>query len=551
MIRKLEVIRDKPLFIPVILGFVLFTIVLVRTAWVSDDAYITFRTVDNFVHGFGLTWNVTERVESFSNPLWLFLTSAIYFFTNEIYFTSIILSIVISVFTMIFFVYKNSRTLIGGLLGIGIFIFSTAFIDYSTSGLENPLTHLILAVFLFVFIKSKNNFTFNSLFLLAIITAVGAVNRLDTILFFLPCLVYAFLKLPKLKGVYVILMGLLPIILWKGFTLFYYGFPYPNTAYAKVFNIGISKPDLLNQGLNYFQNSFNWDPLTLLVIFIGITIPFIIKEKHLFPVVIGIVLYLFFILQMGGDFMSGRFFTPPLFVSVILLAQCKFNSFKRIPLASFSFLIIIAGFSALHPTVLSNETYDVRFDRSAYFVCSTFLLYQCESAFDNGIADERGWYYQTTGLLKSGDYPEMPAYPTAQWGKDVEERHRTPFVSIVIGMFSYYAGPQIHVIDCPALGDPLLSKFSPPYTKNWRIGHFLRPIPLGYFDTIKQGQNLIEDPNLAEYYEKISIITKGNLFDANRLHEIWNINTGKYDSLLVSYIHSQEYNQTEICKRKN
>ena len=92
MIIKLEVVKEKPLVIPVIFGFVLFTIVLVRTAWVSDDADITFRTVDNFVHGFGLTWNVTERVESFSNPLWLFLTSAIYFFTNEIYFTSKILS---------------------------------------------------------------------------------------------------------------------------------------------------------------------------------------------------------------------------------------------------------------------------------------------------------------------------------------------------------------------------------------------------------------------------------------------------------------------------
>jgi len=32
----------------------IFVVVLVRTAWVCDDAYITFRTVDNFVHGHGL-----------------------------------------------------------------------------------------------------------------------------------------------------------------------------------------------------------------------------------------------------------------------------------------------------------------------------------------------------------------------------------------------------------------------------------------------------------------------------------------------------------------
>ena len=29
-------------------------VALLRTAWICDDAYITFRTIDNFLHGFGL-----------------------------------------------------------------------------------------------------------------------------------------------------------------------------------------------------------------------------------------------------------------------------------------------------------------------------------------------------------------------------------------------------------------------------------------------------------------------------------------------------------------
>jgi len=534
MIWKLEIIREKPLLILVVFSFLLFTVVLVRNAWITDDAYITFRTIDNLVNGYGLTWNVTERVEAYSNPLWLFLTAAFYYFTKEFYFTSIVLSILISVLSMIFFVYKNSRTLIGGLLGIIIFIFSKAFIDYSASGLENPLTHLILALFLFVYIKSKNNFNLNTLFLLSVITAIAAVNRLDSVLFFIPVLVYVFLKLPKLKGIYVTIIGLLPIITWKGFTLFYYGFPFPNSAYAKVLNTGISKPDIFNQGFNYFQNSFNWDPLTLIVIFIGISIPFISKEKHLFPVVIGFGMYLFYILQIGGDFMSGRFFTAPLFVAVVLLTQCKFNSFKRVPLAVFIILILFVGFSSLHPPVLSDENFQ-----------------KSSSELDNGIADERAWYYPSTGLLKTGVYPEMPSpntYGIAE-GSMARESNETPIVKTAVGVLGYYAGPQIHIIDCPALGDPLLSKFPPPYREDWRIGHIHRPTPSGYFETIQQGQNLIEDPNLAEYYEKISIITKGDLFDANRLQEIWNINTGKYDSLLDSYIHSQYYNQTEFCTK--
>jgi len=33
-----------------------YVLIVVISAWLSDDAYITFRTVDNFINGFGLTW---------------------------------------------------------------------------------------------------------------------------------------------------------------------------------------------------------------------------------------------------------------------------------------------------------------------------------------------------------------------------------------------------------------------------------------------------------------------------------------------------------------
>ncbi|MDP7573157.1 MAG: hypothetical protein QF391_16270, partial [Myxococcota bacterium] len=45
--------------------------VVIAQAWVSDDAFITFRVIDNFVHGYGLRWNVDERVEVYTHPLWL------------------------------------------------------------------------------------------------------------------------------------------------------------------------------------------------------------------------------------------------------------------------------------------------------------------------------------------------------------------------------------------------------------------------------------------------------------------------------------------------
>ena len=119
----------------------IFILVVVRTAWISDDAYITFRTIDNWVHGYGLTWNVYERVQVYTHPLWMLLISGIYFVTREMYYTTIFASIVISSSAVALFAFGIARTKTLACLGILLLLFSKAFIDYSTSGLENPLTH--------------------------------------------------------------------------------------------------------------------------------------------------------------------------------------------------------------------------------------------------------------------------------------------------------------------------------------------------------------------------------------------------------------------------
>ena len=42
----------------------------VKSFWVSDDAFISFRYALNFVNGHGLVFNYGERVEGFTNFLW-------------------------------------------------------------------------------------------------------------------------------------------------------------------------------------------------------------------------------------------------------------------------------------------------------------------------------------------------------------------------------------------------------------------------------------------------------------------------------------------------
>src|SRR3990172_2306461 len=128
----------------------LLSFVIYRNAWLCDDAYITFRTVYNFVNGYGLTWNIVERVQVYTNPLWMFLISGLYFVTNEIYYTSIVLSIAITFVTALLIAFKITPNTSTAVVSLITLTFSKAFIDYSTSGLENPLTFFILSLYLFV-----------------------------------------------------------------------------------------------------------------------------------------------------------------------------------------------------------------------------------------------------------------------------------------------------------------------------------------------------------------------------------------------------------------
>ena len=121
---------------PRYLALFVFVVICFRSAWMADDAYITLRTVDNFVNGHGLTWNVAERVQAYTHPLWMFLLTAFYVFTREAYFTTLVLSLVVSGLAAFFFATRLSNSLAAYLFALTGLTASKAYVDYSTSGLE-------------------------------------------------------------------------------------------------------------------------------------------------------------------------------------------------------------------------------------------------------------------------------------------------------------------------------------------------------------------------------------------------------------------------------
>jgi hypothetical protein len=129
---------------PAILLLLLAAVVL-RTAWVSDDAFITFRTVDHALNGHGLRWNVAERVQSYTHPLWMLLLLPTVAIVGSPYLASLLLSFALTAVTVAFLLASARGRPWAGAFGLAALVFSKAFVDYSTSGLENPLSHALLA----------------------------------------------------------------------------------------------------------------------------------------------------------------------------------------------------------------------------------------------------------------------------------------------------------------------------------------------------------------------------------------------------------------------
>jgi arabinofuranosyltransferase len=442
-----------------ILLLLMFFIILLRVAWLGDDSYITMRSVDNWVNGYGLTWNPGERVQTFTHPLWLLLISGIYAVLGNAYFSLIGLSLLMSLVVMLIFLSQDVQDEFILAFGWLLLILSRSFMDYSTSGLENPLSHLLALSFALIFI-GKSNLQGNwRTFVLALLAGLAVFNRMDTLLLYLPALALLFWNEKSRRTLGLMLAGFVPFMLWGLFAIFYYGFFFPNTYYAKL-NTSIPTGNLIHQGFIYYLNQTLFDPLTLVVIACGLLTTLAWGETRQRAIAAGIVLYLAYVVYIGGDLMSGRFFSIAMLLSVVLLLQ-HLGKFRWQHRVFFGLAAVFLAFLAPTPSFMPPNT----FDR--------------ESAHRSGASDERAYYYGASGLMRWGRYHKLPGHEWVDEG--IELRKQGPQVHVASGMgyLGFFAGPQVHVIDRFALSDPLLSRLPIIPGIKWDIGHIRSRNPSG------------------------------------------------------------------------
>lgn len=511
----------------ILFAMIFYGLIVIKNSWLGDDSFITLRTVDNFLHGYGLTWNTDERVQAYTHPLWMFMLSAVTFVVHRPYIAALLLGFGVSFLAVALFAFRLAQSPLLAIAGVLCLTASKAFVDYSTSGLENPMTHLLIVAFALVFYQYRQHKHY--VLWLSLLGMLMTLNRMDTVLLFVPALLYALWERRSWETLRTMALAFIPVVMWELFSLFYYGALFPNTAYAKL-NTSISSLSLIKQGLGYLVSSFTFDPILLVIMLIAVCMVWLVKDWRSIPLVLGMGLYLAYIVRIGGDFMAGRFLTPPFIMAVILLVHTIRPGLNL----NVAFLLALALFFGF-VTPFTRWS----FDPVVLYGSGTAWHYDARFYDDRGITDERYFYASAVNIFRIKRGRSFPDYALAQSG--LQARLNGDRVSVVsaIGMFGYEAGPKVHVVDQFALADPLLARL-PVVGDQWSAGQFVRPMPDGYIETFTVGANTITDPDLAKYYDKLHLVISGPLFSWDRIVAIWNLNTGGYNSLLQHY--EQRYN---------
>jgi len=513
-----------------LLTLVVAIFVFVKNAWVCEDAYIFFRSIEQLFAGNGPIWNPHERVQVFTSPLWFYGLASVRILSHDLYLDAIVVSLTLWIFTVAALkkIFESDVVL---LITILILLASTGFCDYTSSGLENVLGYFFIAVYvlnytnLFAFEKRKsvNQKSKENCIKLAFLSfGLIICVRHDLSLLLLPPTIYIvvknFRRFSITQWIVLTIFVASPFILYSLFSLFYYGFPFPNTAYAKL-HTGIHHIELFKQGIKYFASSLKYDAVTLMIIIGSLLLSLMSSsETYLRFLSYGVALNLLYVVSVGGDFMQGRFLSYAYLVSVIVV-QLRFQKFHS-PKFRALILVAICSYLILYPHTPFNSP----------------LGYK-NRIIEMGIADERGYYFDELSLYRYFFRDKrdkfFPAHNWARAGYQFKQTSDKITIRDTIGLFGYYSGIHKIIIDPLAISDPLLARM--PVNDSWRVGHFKRKIPKGYVESIIDRNQEIVNPQLEEYNKKLIILTRNkDLFSKERLKTIVLMNIGAYNELLLN-----------------
>lgn len=481
----------------------------------------------------------------------------VYFLTGEMYYSIIVFSGIIAT-VLVFVIWKarlNNKTFV---IGIMILCSSKYFVEFSTSGLGTILLSLLMASFAYVYYSDMRLREE----LLTLIFSLSLVAKINMAIMLFPAMAfmyYNYVSTGKYISEYIkraarLNFLIFPIIVWKLFSVLYYGLLFPMPFYAKL-RPGFTQEEKLGFGYEFIQTSLQSDFGLQIGVLIGIISVIRTKNTKTYFILSGCILYTLALIYIGGGFMAGRYMIPMFVLLVVTYvsnwmeanqydislsigSEIEFSVTDN--LSSFStmsnlllLLIILAIVSS--PTSSGSILYNINGMSVNYGTHNETVL--TEEEYDSPIrlsyqvTEERTYYAYGTSLFEYKDDKMILRFEKqnkkithyfADSGRKIE--NKTELVR-PLGMSSYFSGTQVQTVDKYGLASPFIASLPANKSKTRRVSHIRSDIPEGYLQTIRTGENHFSDECYWNKYQKIETLTTGEIFSIERLNLIYEINT--------------------------
>ncbi len=316
-------------------------------AWTCDDAYISFRYAENLSQGLGLVYNAGERVEGYTNFLWTVLVAAGMGMGLD-------------------------PLQLGHWLGLGFYAGSIALLwraagkfwplaavgwalhwhaqSFATCGLETAMFTFLVTAMLVTLLRAAHA---RQYLLCGLLGVLATMTRPDGAIFCFAAGGMVLWQAWRQGRWQLLLYFVLPtLVLYLPYFCIkwsYYGYPFPNTFYAKSASRAYAE-----QGWFYVFLYFRCYYVLLLGLGLALAFCMQAKSRRAVAVLLFTLPYLAYVIYVGGDFMFSRFLlpvTPALFLGLQLLLPKL-----RLPwqAGTYAFLVCLAVLAYWYPQELSQ-----------------------------------------------------------------------------------------------------------------------------------------------------------------------------------------------------
>lgn len=229
----------------------------------SDDAYISLRYARNLADGLGPVWNPGERVEGYTNFLWMAILAGIHKLGMDLVAASLVLAYLSMLATLllcwkIWELWAGEAPALGrpailavSLLAIGL---NDAVVFWGFSGLETPFAAMLLILAVYLWMRESRG---QAIPWSALALSAAAMTRPEMVLVAGVGGAFTAWEAYDRRDAVAIRRLVLWVVFFAGtygsyflWRYTYYGYLFPNTFYAKVG----SNADGLSRGIDYLRN---------------------------------------------------------------------------------------------------------------------------------------------------------------------------------------------------------------------------------------------------------------------------------------------------------